>query len=70
MRTCVEQSLVVTYREKCSLENAQEETGHHHVDKVVSNSDQDRDDAPKGHTSREVYRGFPEVIKKHVPIQS
>ena len=68
MRTCVEHLLVVTYWEKCRLANAQEETGQRHTDKVVSNSGQDRDEAPKSHASGDVYGWFPKVIEQHVPI--
>ena len=61
---------MVTYWEKCRLGNAQEETGQHRADKVVSSSGQGRDEAPKSHASGEVYGGFPKTIKQHVPISS
>ena len=34
----------------------------------MGSSSQDGDETPKGHTSGEVYRRFPDIIEEHVPI--
>ena len=70
VRTSRKHPLVSTYREKCTLANTQEETCQESTDEVMSDSSQDRDETPKGHTSGEVYRRFPNIIEEHVPISS
>ena len=36
----------------------------------MGNSGKNRDETPKGHTRRKVYRGFPEMIEEHVSVSS
>ena len=64
----IEHALMAAYREKCTLENAQEDTHQESAGKVMGGSSQDRHEAPKGHENGEVYGGFSEMIEEHVPI--
>jgi len=68
MRTYAKHSTIVTYREKRALANAQEETRQKSADKVVGNSGQGGDEAPKDHANGEVYGRLPNIIEEHVPI--
>ena len=70
MRTSTKHPPVSTYWEKRTLANTQKEAGQESTDKVVGDSGQGRDKTPKGHTSGEVYRGFPEMIEEHVSVSS
>lgn len=68
VRTHTVHSPVATYWEKRGLANAQEETRQEGANKVVGSSSQGRDETPKAHADGEVYGGFSEMIKEHVPI--
>ena len=45
-----------------------DKAGQRSPDRVVSNSGQDRDGTPKGHSIGEVYGGFPSMIEEHIPV--
>ena len=70
VRTSAKHSPGSAYRQKCTLANTQEEAGQECTGKGMGNSGQGRYETPSGHTSGEVYRGFPEMIEEHVSVSS